>query len=377
MYPNDLILAACFVVWVSLATFHMGRLVARRSHALALLVGSGTVVAMCAYVWLLHERLIIVRWIAASSAIVLSNVIPPAALLLAGIVSQQAEIPRIRRYGIVLAMSMAAASTVARHLVPTAPLPSNPWYLEDVCVQTTPSSCSAASAASLLRYHGIQATEREMMRLCLTSSHGTPPLGLYRGLKLKTRDRSFDVRVLAKPVREYHASELPAVLLLSAEAPVVAFGTWRDRLEHGQNGHTVVLYAFTVGGEAVVGDPAIGLRAYSLKTLERTYQGSGVTLVRRAPRPTSAESTNRLRAVQAGVSPTRCDGMSAGRAPAKMGGTGHSSESPMARSSSASSAVTCPSAAMTSAAACRSRFLIAGELWASLSKAWPMAATPH
>ena len=51
-------------------------------------------------------------------------------------------------------------------------------------MQSSPHTCSAASAATLLRFYGIRATEQEMAELCLTRS-GTTWLGLYHGLASK------------------------------------------------------------------------------------------------------------------------------------------------------------------------------------------------
>ena len=58
------------------------------------------------------------------------------------------------------------------------------------CRQTSGYSCSAASAAMLLHRHGVQATEREMAELSVTSNGGlagggTTESGLMRGLRLK------------------------------------------------------------------------------------------------------------------------------------------------------------------------------------------------
>src|SRR5439155_26252660 len=62
----------------------------------------------------------------------------------------------------------------------------NRWR-RDICLQTSHATSSPAAAATLLRSHGIDTTEEEMARLCLTNPDGTSLLGLYRGLRLKTR----------------------------------------------------------------------------------------------------------------------------------------------------------------------------------------------
>ena len=61
---------------------------------------------------------------------------------------------------------------------------------DGICHQTSGYSCSAASAVMLLHRHGVQATEREMAELSVTSNGGlagggTTESGLMRGLRIK------------------------------------------------------------------------------------------------------------------------------------------------------------------------------------------------
>ncbi|MHC4606410.1 MAG: cysteine peptidase family C39 domain-containing protein [Planctomycetota bacterium] len=56
------------------------------------------------------------------------------------------------------------------------------------CAQTSAYSCGAASAAMFLHLHGIETTEDEMARLCVTRSGylgGTTEAGVLRGLRRK------------------------------------------------------------------------------------------------------------------------------------------------------------------------------------------------
>ena len=62
--------------------------------------------------------------------------------------------------------------------------------------QDSQVSCSAACAAKLLVEHGIEASEPEMILLCLTNRLGTPPLGLYGALKIKTRGTLWNVEIV-------------------------------------------------------------------------------------------------------------------------------------------------------------------------------------
>ena len=57
-----------------------------------------------------------------------------------------------------------------------------------------------------------------MMELCLTGAGGTPSLGLYRGLKLKTVGTPYDVEVFRTDVESLlDSDELPAILLVMLE----------------------------------------------------------------------------------------------------------------------------------------------------------------
>ncbi|MHC4249072.1 MAG: cysteine peptidase family C39 domain-containing protein [Planctomycetota bacterium] len=56
------------------------------------------------------------------------------------------------------------------------------------CRQSTGYTCTPASCVSVLAWWGIQSSEGEMARLCLTSSWGTTAFNAYRGLTLKLRE---------------------------------------------------------------------------------------------------------------------------------------------------------------------------------------------
>lgn len=54
---------------------------------------------------------------------------------------------------------------------------------EDVCLQSTPSTCGPASAAALLNAAGRRTSERELARECYTSSRGTEIWYLARAIR--------------------------------------------------------------------------------------------------------------------------------------------------------------------------------------------------
>ena len=73
----------------------------------------------------------------------------------------------------------------------------NRWDQQGICRQTTPYTCTPACAATVLKMHGIPATEQELAELCLTR-RGTTWQGLYRGLKRKTANTPYEVEVLSR-----------------------------------------------------------------------------------------------------------------------------------------------------------------------------------
>ena len=69
-------------------------------------------------------------------------------------------------------------------------------------MQSTAVSCGPCCAVRVLADYGIDATEEDMIDLCLTGRLGTPALGLYRGLKIKTEKTKWDVEILRCSIEE-------------------------------------------------------------------------------------------------------------------------------------------------------------------------------
>src|SRR5262249_50257934 len=148
------------------------------------------------------------------------------------------------------------------------------------CLQTSRSTCSAASAATLLRAAGIDASEAEMANLCLTRD-GTTWAGLYHGLKQKTADTPWDVEIFRGTLDELkQSSGHPALLSVELREKHADSGFAEQGWVAGQ-AHTVVLFRFVHPTVAVVGDPAIGRELWSAKDLEILWHGEGIRLIRR------------------------------------------------------------------------------------------------
>jgi hypothetical protein len=182
------------------------------------------------------------------------------------------------------------------HLALAPPVCADLW-IDSVCIQTSRVTCSAAAAATLLRAHGIAATEHELARLCLTRRSGTSRLGLYRGLALKTRDSRWRVEVFGgnlELLRETFANRpgaaiMPELSLGSpASGPVILFvglpaKSGLDPRYADQWGwlpgvqHAVVFDGFAGDRRVIVGDPSMGAE-YWLEQGVRDLWWSGVGL---------------------------------------------------------------------------------------------------
>lgn len=164
--------------------------------------------------------------------------------------------------------------------------PQSPGRLRNVwdgvvCRQTTFATCSPSAAATLLRAAGIETGEREMVELCLTGSTGTSMHGVYRGLKLKTAGTEWDVEPVTGDAE--HLRRLGGPVLINVGIPRGAqvdprytkLWGWPPGLRH-----TVVLFGFD-GDKPIIADPSVGLERWDPDGLRTLFRGQGLRLVRR------------------------------------------------------------------------------------------------
>jgi hypothetical protein len=116
--------------------------------------------------------------------------------------------------------------------------------------------------------------------LCLTSNEGTQMLGLYRGLKLKTRGTPWDVYMFSGGTIDDLRGMGPA--LLSVELRPEA-----DGVRELQGGgwmvgvpHSVVLVGFIGTERVAIADPSFGRQIWTMDELRLLWHGDGVRLVR-------------------------------------------------------------------------------------------------
>lgn len=112
----------------------------------------------------------------------------------------------------------------------------NRWA-DDVCLQSTPSTCGPASAASLLKSFGQEASEKDLAKECFTSTGGTENWYLARAFQR----RGIDVQFL-------NLRETPGHI----PVPAIAGVTLRDGA-----GHFIAVLAETPT-DYIFGDPLTG-----------------------------------------------------------------------------------------------------------------------
>ena len=178
-------------------------------------------------------------------------------------------------------LQMVAMVVVLFPLSGSAPQCGNLWR-DGVCLQTTRSTCSAASAATLLELHGIHATEQEMAELCLTR-RGTNWMGLYRGLKKKTAGTDWDVEVFTGTADDLRLLNTPAILSVGLAQDSQADSIYQTELgwRPGMR-HSVVLFGF-VTDLVDIGEPTpdAGRERWTGSDLQAVYLGQGMRLVSR------------------------------------------------------------------------------------------------
>jgi hypothetical protein len=282
---NDLATAVVILLALSIGVFWAVRVAARRlSPAAGVLLLALTLALIVAYALLLHGSLLLAKLLPLSSVIVLGNWFPILISVCAAVVVSQDKLPKWRRAALTIVLVCLAVGCLLYPLRCNPPRAGHSWTVDGVCLQTTQASCSPCAAATLLRQHGIAATETEMMRLCLTHRNATWQLGLYRGLKIKTRNTEWDVEPFSSTPDDLEQSgQFPVLLLVKLVPGQVVDRRYQEQWgwEPGL-GHAVVVFDFD-GQLADVGDPSVGREFWTLKDIDVLWQGQGLRLVRRQP----------------------------------------------------------------------------------------------
>jgi len=236
-----------------------------------------------AFVW---ESLFLTELLPFSNLIILSNIYPLAALTLAAIASNRLRDRGWRRVVPMSGLLGAGVWSLVYPIMGQAPECQMNWDTQGICYQTTDQTCTAACAATLLNYYEISTTEEEMAELCLTRQ-GTSWKGFYRGLKLKTKDSPYKVRMDYLTPQELASSGRPVVLRVGKRA---WFGSSNAAgLPDGWNVgeiHSVVCLG-QIQGYYVIADPNpdIGIEFWSEEELSQVWDGHSALLEHRFEGP--------------------------------------------------------------------------------------------
>jgi hypothetical protein len=239
----------------------------------------GLIVLYLRYLW---DDMLLANLLPFSNLIVVGNWLPPLTGIIAGVSWKSMPGSMRRRNGYLVVEFFIAALAMFLPVWGQTPVCHNEWD-NQICRQTSNQTCTAACAATLLKLHGLEATEQEMAELCLTNSDGTSWQGLYRGLLLKTRGTNLTVEVLPCEIHDLPLlTRSPAILVVG-----IPNGAEVDPIYIKDYGwgvgelHSVVFFGFNEQGSAKIGDPEIGMEPWSWKDLETLVRGRAVRLVRK------------------------------------------------------------------------------------------------
>ena len=230
-------------------------------------------------VWLLDSRLIL-QLLPFQATIVYGNFLIPLAAILVGILWNFPKRPIWRRSIFSLPILLVAYGYNLNQMMAQTPYCGDKWHT-GVCLQTRQSSCSAAAAATLLRPYGIDTNEKEMAQLCLTSEKGTYLHGLYRGLKIKTKNLPIQIQTGSADIDFLRKkNDLPLIISVKLTEQM---SEWDPRYARDLGwivgvDHTVVIFGFASKNRIDIGDPGAGREVWDLQALQDLWQGQYICL---------------------------------------------------------------------------------------------------
>lgn len=210
------------------------------------------------------------------------NQTPFAVGLLAGVVLGTPALARWRRMVVAGLVLFIADGATWLPLVKNPPPTADQWA-EEACLQSTDSTCAPAAAATLLRWHGLPASETILAAWCLTTDAGTSRWGLWRGLCIATAGSPWIPRA-GTPDMETVLNGPPAIVsvVLSSELDQ---REPRYRTEWGWilgQPHAVVVLGRSMQlGKVRIADPKIGLEEWQESGLRDLWNSQVVWLERR------------------------------------------------------------------------------------------------
>ncbi len=243
-------------------------------------IAVGVIAFILVHIFVLSNSIRWVDWLGVKAVIIYSNLSILLNGILSGFVWGNRKLSGLRRStAIGLLMFLAYLPTV--YQIYPMEVPYHDIWKDDICIQSSYTSCVPAAAATLLKYYGIDSTEEEMARLCLTRYEGTPLLGLYRGMRIKTDGSIYQVDIGKATIQQLQDDiGLPAIVIISLDEE-----TNRRKPAYSENdgfivggAHSVVLFEWADDDHINVGDPSIGREIWNLETLNDLWDGEYIRL---------------------------------------------------------------------------------------------------
>lgn len=264
--------------WLFVRTVQWSRSSEARSRNL---VAVATAAALIAYVQCGYQSQWIMLLLPFSNVIVLGNWLPLFSSAIAGIAAGDRSRPRWTRVGLAGMVLSLGAYSLAHPLVGRSPVlreSTRGW----MHLQSTDVSCAAAAAATLLSWHDLSASEKELADLSLTRRTGTLWSGTYRGLKKKTAGTALKVELVGGTVDDLKRSQGPFLLHVGLKSSTAAPARYASH-EGWVPGraHAVVLLRFDESGRALIAEPSAGKQWWSTEDLEWLWHGQAMRLVAR------------------------------------------------------------------------------------------------
>lgn len=223
----------------------------------------------------LRDSLWIARYVTVANLIVWANLTPSIGALVIGVAWGMLPGSAWRRSVLIVPMAGLCFWSAYGSVFAPAPMVADRWR-DEVCRQTTSATCSPAAAATILRLYGIETTEGEMARACLTSEAGTSMRGLYRGLMTAGRARGLEVVPLRATLDEL-PRHTPAILTVRLEPGAKADPRFEKKWGWAPGvSHHVVLIRQLANGRYEIADPSVGRESWDRLALETLWHGEGV-----------------------------------------------------------------------------------------------------
>lgn len=148
------------------------------------------------------------------------------------------------------------------------------------CLQSTEYTCGAAAAATLLKVHGINTNEAEMIPLCLTGFRGTSYWAQYHGLSVQAGAHGMRAVVSDASFDAFLARNEPALIGVMLTPELDAKDKrYSDKWHWSVNvAHAVVFLGTSGDGHVLIADPSFGLERWRSEALRDLWRNRAMYL---------------------------------------------------------------------------------------------------